>query len=82
MERTIDAGRLGSLDLLTFDLPGPGALTEDTRDAAVAAREAGRVGLIGVAGCADCLDQALKAPEVDSWSPPTTCAPGGRSGTG
>lgn len=65
VERTVDATGLGSLDLLTFDLPTPGAFNEEARAAAVAARAAGRVGLIGVAGAADCLDFALRVPEVD-----------------
>lgn len=65
VERTLYATGYDRLDLLTFQLPGPGAFGQEARAAAVAARETGRVGLIGAAGESAALDEAIRFPELD-----------------
>ncbi len=65
VERTLQAGGLDRLDLLTLQLPGPGAFDDEARAAAAGAREADRIGLIGVAGDGQALDEAITTPELD-----------------
>jgi aryl-alcohol dehydrogenase-like predicted oxidoreductase len=65
VERTLSAAGLARLDLLTLDLPGPGAFTAEVRRTLKAARESDRVALIGAAGEDRGLDEVLDAPELD-----------------